>query len=268
VYKKIIFVLPRNKPDSYLPLAYFAASNRMAINVGYFARIDLNKERKAKEKIAASVIANELNHDSLYVFEDDGLWRTVSRQAASSDAVGIVDGFRVLAPKWKDCAVCDQQAIANIGAEKVGEYKKEGVVFTAKGNSKDYVVWGWSSPEEWGTWSDGDSSVVVLRLATLPETDMSLSIEGQAFVNDKHSIQEVEVLVNRRSLERLTYTTAASAGVRVVKIPQALIAQNDGNLLIQFKLKNPKSPAELGLSGDVRRLGLRLLSLRLDSTSK
>jgi len=268
VYKKIIFVLPRNAPGSWLPLAYFAASNRMAINVGYFARVDPNKERKAKKEIAASVIANELDHDSLYVFEDDGLWRIVSRQAASSDAVGIVDGFRVLAPKWKDCAVFDQQAIVSIGADKVGEYKKEGIVFTAKGNSKDYVVWGWSSPEEWGTWSDGDSSVVVLKLATLPGTDMSLLIESRAFVNDKHPIQEVEVLVNRRSLERLTYTTASSAGVRVVKIPQALIAQNDGNLLIQFKLKNPKSPAEIGLSGDVRRLGLGLVSLRLDSTSK
>jgi hypothetical protein len=274
VYKKIIFVLPHNAPDSYLPLAYFAAFNRMAINVGYFSRVDPNKERKAKEEITASVIANELDHDSLFVFEDDGLWRIASSQAASSDAVGIVDGFRVLAPKWKDCTVCDRQAIASIGADKVAEYKKEGIVFTAKGNSKDYVAGGWSSPEEWGTWTDGYSSAVVLQLATLPQTDMFLSIEGHVFVSRKHPMQEVEVVVNRRLLGRLTYTIDAAANwgyhltrLRVVKIPQVLIAQNDGLLVIQFKLKNPKSPAELGLSGDVRRLGLGLVSLRLDTTS-
>jgi hypothetical protein len=268
LYNKIIFVLPRNEPSSYLPLAYFAASNRMAINVGYFARVDPQKQRKAQERIIGSVIANELDRDSLYVFEDQGLWKMVSKQAASSDAIGIADGFRVLAPKWKDCVVCDQQAIARIGEDKVAEYKEEGIIFTAKGNSKDYIMWGWSSPEEWGTWSDGHSSGVALRLASSPETDMFLSIESRAFVNDKHPIQEVEVVVNDRPLERLTYTAAALARVRVVRIPQALIAQDDGNLLIQFKIENAKSPAELGLSGDIRQLGLGLVSLRLDPMSK
>jgi hypothetical protein len=50
---------------------------------------------------------------------------------------------------------------------------------------------------------------------------------------------------------------------RVITIPKSLIQENMGLLIIELRIKDPKSPAELGLDTDSRRLGLGLISLRL-----
>jgi len=97
---------------------------------------------------------------------------------------------------------------------------------------------------------------------------MALSIEGQAFLTDKHPVQDIEVLVNRHPVETLRYTFPASSDTRVITIPKSFIQEKKRLLLIEFKIKNPKSPAELGLSTDPRSLGLGLVSLRLDGTKR
>jgi hypothetical protein len=119
-YRKIVFVLPHNQPKDYLPLAYFAAMNRMPINIGYFARVSRSRERSAREQLASQVLSNKLSPDSLYVFEDDALWQAALHQAGSSDVSGIVDGFRIVAPRLKDCVPCDRAAIEKVvGAIKL-----------------------------------------------------------------------------------------------------------------------------------------------------
>jgi len=152
---------------------------------------------------------------------------------------------------------------SNIRANLI-EFGKD-YLTSATGEGIGFLLSGWSTPEPWGTWSDGDSAAILLGLPALPKSDLALSIEGSAFVSDKHPTQEVEVLVNRRSVESLKYTMPSRV-VRVVKIPRELASQNDGRLLIQFEFKNPKSPAELGLSGDGRRLGLGIVSLKLGAS--
>ena len=99
-YKNIIFVLPHNIPENWMPLAYFASINKMAINIGYFARVDPVKVRDAKEQVFNSIINNDLSSESLYIFEnDDDLWKFALNNKAPSDVAGPVDGFLVYAPK-------------------------------------------------------------------------------------------------------------------------------------------------------------------------
>lgn len=124
---------------------------------------------------------------------------------------------------------------------------------------------GWSHPEPGGTWSDGDTSLLLLALSSLPKNDVELMIEGHAFLDDKNPSQEVDVLVNKIHVATLKYDQQANGGIRAVKIPKRLVLDNDGHLLTKFNFKNPKSPAELGLSDDTRRLGLSIVSLELKS---
>jgi hypothetical protein len=124
---------------------------------------------------------------------------------------------------------------------------------------------GWSHPELGGTWSDGDTSLVLLALSSLPKNDVELLIEGSAFLTDKNPSQEVDILVNKLHVATLKYDQQANGGIRTVKIPKRLALENNGHLLIKFNFKNPKSPAELGLAYDSRRLGLSIVSLELKS---
>jgi hypothetical protein len=137
------------------------------------------------------------------------------------------------------------------------------ISFAQGGTGLKYAGTGWSSPESWGTWTDGSNSIVTLKLSDIPKRDMSLSIEGMAYLTDKHPVQDIEVLVNQRPVETLRYTSSGVTDTRVVTIPQSFIQKKKRLLTIEFKIKDPKSPAELGLSTDFRRLGLGLVSLQL-----
>jgi hypothetical protein len=115
-YRHIVYVLPRNVADTYLPLAHFASMHGMTINIGYFARISPKKAMRAQYNVAQQVMTNNLRPDSLYVFEDNALWQVALRQAGSSDLYGTVDGFRILAPRLRECDGCDRSAMEGISA--------------------------------------------------------------------------------------------------------------------------------------------------------
>jgi len=264
-YKRIVYVLPRFAPDNFLAWGQFAGEYRMTINSGYFARPDPLKFDEAGKRVTQSITENKIDPDALYVFEHEGLWKAAFDRAAKSDLVGVLDGFRILAPKLRDCVACDRAAMTEVRVEEAHIYPiGERVLFAQDGTSFKYAGSGWSFAEPWGKWTEGSNSFVTLKLSNIPDRDMALSIEGHAFLTDKHPVQDIEVLVNQHSVETLRYTLPASLDTRVITIPKSLTQEKKGLLLIEFKIKNPKSPADLGLSPDSRRLGLGLVSLRLD----
>jgi hypothetical protein len=115
-YKKIIVVPP--EPNDFMDtgILLFAATNQMAINTVFCARVNQDKLNQAKAHIAASMANNELNSDSLYVFKDDALWKTAASRVAPSDVAGVLDGYRIIAPKLRECKTCNISAIAGISA--------------------------------------------------------------------------------------------------------------------------------------------------------
>jgi hypothetical protein len=207
-YKNIIYVIPYSQSANWLPLSQFAAMHRMTINTGYFARVDKKKEHEAKIKIVTSILNNELDSDSLYVFEkDDALWKIASSQTLPSYIAGVLDGFRIVAPNLKACRNCNKDVIANItvGSSHDVDNTMESISFTSNGAGQKYQLYGWSSPESLGTWSDGDTSLVLLILSSTPKTDLELLLDGHAFLADNHPSQEFDVLVNNHLVATLKY---------------------------------------------------------------
>jgi len=112
-YKRIIYVYPRNNAsDDYLPWAVFAADHGMAMNFGYFARVNWARLHAARTATITAVRVNRLQPENLYVFGDAALWTVALAQRRPSDVVGVIDGFRIIAPKLKECAACNLQAIS------------------------------------------------------------------------------------------------------------------------------------------------------------
>lgn len=121
-YRRIVFVLPHNLPSSWMALSHFAATHRMAINTGYFARVDPEKEQHARLQVASSIMNGQLDADSLYVFEDEGLWKVALNQVSSLDVAGNLDGFRIVAPKLKACEECNQSEIKKLPSEAGNDF--------------------------------------------------------------------------------------------------------------------------------------------------
>jgi len=262
-YKKIIFVPPHNAVSGWLDLSEFAATNRMAINIGYFARTSLDKEYEAGERIVTSILNNELSPDSLYIFEGNALWQLASSRISPSDVTGVADGFRIVAPDFRNSITSTRDATANVSVDPIRDLEcpTGRIDFTSDGNSQKYLIYGWSVPESWGTWSDGDNAWLVLNVSNLPEDDVKLLIKGHAFLPDQLPSQEIDIMVNSQYAATLRYDQRSNDMVRTVKLPKRLAWEQGGLLLVKFNFKNAKSPAELSVSDDNRRMGLGFVSL-------
>ncbi len=273
-YQRVRYVLPRNAMDTFLPWAAFAAEHGMAVNFGYFARLNAEKVAAARHAVETAILGDALQSDSLYVFENDGpffasgLWALASARAGSSDVVGVLDGFRILAPKLKECASCDLSALADVRTEKPSGYALgERVSFAEKTGGRKYAGAGWSYSVGQGMWSESPVASLVLGLERVPPGDLVLAIEGSAFVSAQHPRQEIEVSINGAIVGTLIYGAPAKVESKSLRLPRAVLSQAPGPMVIQFRSRDAKSPHELGWNDDRRRLGLWLMAIRLSAGS-
>jgi hypothetical protein len=118
-----------------------------------------------------------------------------------------------------------------------------------------YIGWGWSNPETWGTWSDGEKARIAMLL---PEDKNlhSLTLEAITITSPKHPEQKIEILVNGAKQKDVLLS---GKEVQKINIPVPKLHQHDGYLLIEFHFPDRKSPKELGQGVDERKLGLGIV---------
>lgn len=114
---------------------------------------------------------------------------------------------------------------------------------------------GWSSPEDWGTWSIGETSSLLFELE---ETDRPTEIRviGIPFLALDRGITEqtISAFANDVPLGKVTLTSPSVDEI-VFAIPPS-VGLKDGNLLeVRFTYSKPTSTAALGPSSDERILG-------------
>jgi hypothetical protein len=139
------------------------------------------------------------------------------------------------------------------------------ITFGVNGNSSRFLRTGWSHPEEWGTWSVGETSSLVLRLAEPVTGDLELEADVGAFVSEKNPRMTVLVNCNSTVIGEWSFVygkTNNLADTRNLRLPRTLITQEKPNS-IEFRIQNARSPYQLGLGGDPRLLGIRLICLKL-----
>ncbi len=260
-YKKILYVPPHNVPRNYFDLCYYAAANHMSINIGAFARTDPQVQARMTAGITRAVTAGAFEKDAIYVFEQGRLWDAALAAIGPGDRAGAIDGFRVLAPKWSECLPCAATgAFGPDGAiQRLLTYRLGTPIgFDQQGNSQDYTLEGFSVPEPWGTWTDGNLAKLAFRVAGEVHSDLTLAIANYAYVHARHPMQQAEVVVNGQSIGKLGYMQYA-VETRLLTVPKAAAAARGGEITIEFRLPDAVSPSELGEPADARRLALGLI---------
>lgn len=130
------------------------------------------------------------------------------------------------------------------------------ISFNATGNGILFLSYGWGECEGWGVWSLGSSAEVVLLFAERPKDNLEILIRGRMFVHAGHPQSCGAVRCNGKQIASFSASVAKpdiSIGIGVPK--EDLI---EAELVLSFRIENPHSPAEDGLSSDIRRLGLGL----------
>lgn len=131
--------------------------------------------------------------------------------------------------------------------------------FRAGGLGHEYLLDGWSYPEKDYTWTLGQTSLVQFP-AVFPAADLALELVCAPLVHDGAvRFQRLFVEVNGVVVGKLVVRTQSRFEFFIARE-----TVGDGSAIdVAFRIPDACSPEMIGLSGDMRHLGFRMISLRL-----
>jgi hypothetical protein len=135
------------------------------------------------------------------------------------------------------------------------------------------IAWlgeGWSTPEPWGVWSDGELASIAVLLETPVDASAGAEIhlEGHLFLPPGGEPPDILVSVNGGPAKhpRARRTGEADGAEVTLSLPVHLPAASGRYALeVNLHIRNPMSPSDAGMSEDVRRLGFGLHRLRIET---
>jgi hypothetical protein len=122
----------------------------------------------------------------------------------------------------------------------------------------------WWAPEPWGTWIGSDASLAI-NLADPVTSDLVLEAQAGALVNAKNPQISVQVRVNEIPAGVWSFQYKPGAipyqAYRMALSHEALAKSNP--VIIRFVVTGARTPMELAMGNDPRRLGMAIVRLRL-----
>jgi hypothetical protein len=128
------------------------------------------------------------------------------------------------------------------------------IVFKDAVRSRGYMGGGWSVTGDHGVWTTGPSAELFFNVRPPPVGPLVVRVRLAPFIAKGHS-QSIAISVNGVELSRWDFPDDGKRGSswRQFTIPPHLAAQDEINIL--FRIRNPISPKQLGISADRRALG-------------
>lgn len=254
-YKNIILTPAQNSPDHWRTFGFYAANHHMGTTAAYLARIDSKK----LEKLQTTIINGEIRPGTLYLLDERTTPFMLSRLNFSHDLLAEVNGYRVLAPGWRDCRECTQ-SLNKIDPRDLFSptFINKPIIFTKEADiDKQLLLNGWSKYiEDWGVWSDGGESQLVLPLprSGSPKT---LTLQMRAHISPGHPEQIVRLWVNGAKGPEIILRSFDS---NTVDIAIPAIATQQGYISLKLIYPNANSPRQANASTDDRLLSIGLKS--------
>lgn len=202
---------------------------------------------------------------SSYADEHLSLFYDLSRVVEPFPRISFHPGFDIL-NYWRlyinDQREGDASSAINPASTKLfPDFFAGKMYFSNLGEGIKYLTSGWSRPERWGVWADGNRAEIVLPLKS---SNHLISIEVNAFVHALHPFQRVDVAVNGIKIENLALSNPTG---NLIQIDLAEVLNKFHPLppfaVIQFTFKDAVSPFHLGISDDNRLLSIGLISLEI-----
>lgn len=142
-------------------------------------------------------------------------------------------------------------------------------VFRQGSPATAWLSHGWTVPEAWGVWTEGEHACLVIPLPAAAESGVSASarafdvyIEGSRYLGATDA-PSVHAVVNGAVVpaHRSPYLPRDALEFALQVVPQG--APGRQVLVIQFAIGDPQRPCDACGSGDSRRLGFGLKSLKV-----
>jgi len=268
-FNKLVLLPEKGFRVKFEDLSTYALRNEAATNSVLLARVNMSKVQIQNERNDQLIKSGKYDKDSIYIVEDDLRLPVLRSLDKSNDLFVRVDNYNVIVPNVGDTdALRERYKKFIVDAPQLPIVKLREKVSFGRGNpGYVYLIgmgkfsengWGWSYPEEWGTWSEGGSSKLLIPLSE-KEAPREIRFKLRGFISGSHKEQNVKIWVNSQHLSNLVISKELPMTYSVI-IPKDI---NSSYLLIELQMPNAISPKRLGLGDDVRELGIGLEYLEL-----
>ena len=113
---------------------------------------------------------------------------------------------------------------------------------------------GWSYPEEWGTWTDGQEATLYYGTKNLKNINGNLKFSIK--INGEYPYDQLDIFINDNKIKKQDINFEDNIVSFSVKKEYFY---NNKAIEVKFKFNNIKSPYEKGISEDTRKLGLPVI---------
>lgn len=122
------------------------------------------------------------------------------------------------------------------------------------------LVEGFSRREKWGVWSDAGTAAILTRRPAGGDRPTGIRFTIQLFLPAARPTQQIDVLVNGTICAQWRFESGDRGQPRSLPcpLPEDLRAEQ---VWITFRIADPRSPLECGVSDDRRTLGLGLIDM-------
>jgi hypothetical protein len=155
--------------------------------------------------------------------------------------------------------------LVRLGWRGAPNLQNEPIDLSLAGDPKGALLYGWSEPETSGRWTDGPEAALVFDLGAARYSP-TIAFAMSAMVAQAAPRLRVEIWINRQRLADWLFEEAhALPHTRSLTIPE--VALTPRHQVLTFVIREPKSPQSLGISSDVRQLGVFVHRLVLQDSS-
>lgn len=129
------------------------------------------------------------------------------------------------------------------------------------GHNEGALVEGWSHSEPWGVWSNGDRAQLGFLLVSAPAAQPKLLVRCRAFITATNPEQRIEFWSQNIKLADVTLRNDTNT----VVVPLGELRLRAGSaLIIEMRMPLARSPKQLALSHDSRKLAIGLETARFE----
>lgn len=238
----------------------YTGNNGMAINSNYLylARFNEKLELRVANKQVDDIATGKLDPKTLYIIPEDRAGLGSCLMALEpKHFLGKIDDYLVLAPALNELNPASAKAFPLLTKPKQPKLGERIGFQDAATSANSYILCnGWSKPEPWGAWANGNSSKIYLSLPKQGAKKIELNF--RALVNQQHPNQKFEIKSDQSAGYDFEFTHASNNKIQMNLSNESI---KNGFVILELKFKNPVQPSKIGFGNQDQRL----LSIGIES---
>ncbi len=259
---KILTTSPVNYNKHFDAFAYFIESNHIKkTNIIKMARANRNKAANNRYTLINDFNKRNLENETIYIIDNIGHLLSL-KEIFKNENVGFFfkDNIWSMVKGKRDLMdENDKKIFNNLSLYEPEFFKNNNLMFN---NPNRFVGFGWShNLNDNGIWSEGNFSNLLFKISNV-NTDIFFEMDIIPFVNKKNKELDIEVYINGKFNNELKFKFTEDSLEKKTKVNFKIKKENITNNMIniEFRNLNLKSPYDLLISPDSRKLNFLLLN--------